>query len=907
MRPIWDSIRGRLILLVGLGLLPTLGLLLFISLQARASVDRGVETNARSTRQLVAVGQENLVAGVRLVLSTLAETGRVRAGGAGCHDLLAAVLDLSVSFSDLWVTDAEGQVLCSARETGQPASVAGKPWLALVLSTRDFAVGEYELSPATGEPVIFFAAPVLDELDELIGVVAGEVPLTRLAEVPAGGNIPPTADIIVFDRRGTVLTRFPVAEGMVGQQLGDSPLAQAVLTNENTARELPGPDGDVRLYAYRPLGQNATLGLYLAVGFSRQLALANFDAQLALYAGVILALTLLNLGLAYVAGIQLVLRPVEALARGFRRLRQGDLAARVAMGDSRTDFGALGQDFNATAEALQTRDAERQAAEVWLRQSEERYRTLFTQSGMCAAVFDDEGRIVEANDACAEMLGYPLEAMVGLSLWEITPLADRAGSQASWGTWRQTRYRKDAYIFQRKDGGLAYVDYNAAANVMPGHHLWMMRDVSERRRAELENHVLADIGRALEASLEPKARLRGVLNALVPAMADWCVAHLTGPEGKPVLEGVAHADPAQAAQLEEAAQRHALDATPAAEPAQVFATAKLAFIPNLAPAPDGETPVWPLLREMGAYSLIIIPLVARGRTLGVLTLARTQASRSYIQDDVMLMGAVGRRCALALDNARLFEETQVLNLQLEQRVAERTEQLRRSLEEVQASHEALRSLSRQLQSARETERRHIAREIHDELGGALTGLKMDIVGLRGRLSSDRDISALTAKADGMATLIDTTIQTVRRLASELHPSQLDDLGLVAALEWLVSDFATRTGLSVHFETNVDYLELSADQAIALYRTAQESLTNVARHASASGVNVSVTLMDQALRMVIADDGRGITADEIGRPGSLGLVGMRERIFSVAGELTIEGVPGHGTSINVRVPLSSASE
>ncbi len=784
MYPIWNSLRSRLILLVGLGLLPTLGLLLFASLQARQSVYSQVETDARSVRQLVAIGQENLVAGVRLVLTTLAETPEVRAGGAACGVLLADVLARSASYTDLLVADTSGQVLCQALEAGQPASVLGRPWLALALDTRRFTLGEYELSPATGEPVLFFASPLLDGQDEPFGVVVAEVPLARLADVVAGVTVPPTADIITFDRQGAVLTRYPTAEGLLGQRLDGSPLLQAILTGEDAAQELPGPDGDSRLYAYRPLGREADLGLYLAVGLSRQQALMKFDRQILLYGGVIIALTLLTVGLAYLTGIQLVLRPVETLAHGFRRLRQGDLAARVHMGDTRTDLGALGQDFNATAEALQSRDGERQAA-------------------------------------------------------------------------------------------------------------------------ELTNQVLAEAGRALEASLDPAARLRGVLDAVVPAMADWCVAHLAGQEGEPVLEGVAHADPEQAVQLEAAARRHAPEAASAAEPAQVLASGKLAFLPKLNAGPAEDAPAWPVLREMAAASLICVPLVARGRTLGVLTLARAQAGRRFVWGDVWLALEVSRRAALALDNARLFEDAQALNLQLEQRVAARTQQLRQSLDEVQASREALRRLSRQLQSARETERRHIAREIHDELGGALTGLKMDAVTLRKGLPPDQP--ALTDRADAMTALIDSTIQTVRRLASELRPSLLDDLGLAAALDWLAGDFGARTGLQVTFEADVERLELDPEQTIAFYRTAQESLTNVARHAQAASVEMRLTLSGQSLHLLVADDGRGITPDEIGQPGSLGLVGMRERIASVGGELSIEGRPGQGTRINVRLPLPPAAQ
>jgi PAS domain S-box-containing protein len=898
MKPIWNSLRGRLILLVGLGLLPTLGLLLFASLRARQSVSAEVEAEALSLRQLVAIGQENLVDGVRLVLATLAETPEVRAAGPGCDQLLADVMAQAPSYADLLVLDAAGRVVCGAHRPGQALAPVGRPWFDQPLATGQFTLGEYEVSAVTGEPVLCFGYPLLDEQGQVAGVVAAEVPLARLAEVAAAIEAPEDAAILTLDRRGTVLTRNPDAEGMVGDQVGDVPLLQTVLSGETATRELPGLDGVQRLYAFRPLGREGELGLYLAVGLSRQKALAAFDAQIIRYGSVIVALTLLALGLAYVTGIQLVLRPVEALARGFRRLRQGDLAARVHMGDARTDLGALGQDFNATAEALQAREAERRAAEARLLQSEQRYRTLFTHGGMCAAVFDDDGQFLEVNAACADMLGYPLEAIVGLSLWDVTPTTDRAAGQAAWRTWIGTGERSGAYTFLRRDGGLAQVDYHAAANVMPGHHLWMMRDVTERKRAELSNQVLADAGQALEASLDPSARLRGVLAAIVPALADWCAAHLVGPDGQAVIEDAAHADPARLPSLQTALQQHPLGADDAAEPAQVLRTGKLGYYPTL----DPSAAAWAPVGELEAGGLICIPLVARGRTLGVLTLARARGARQFVWADVALALEVGRRAALAVDNARLFDDAQALNIQLEQRVAERTWQLRQSLEEVQASREALRQLSRRLQSARETERRHIAREIHDELGGALTGLKMDAVALRNGLAPEQ--GALSAKAGAMTTLIDTTIQTVRRLATELRPSLLDDLGLVAALEWLANDFGTRTGLKVAFAANLEQADLDAEQAIALYRTAQESLTNVARHAGATRVDLRLTHDGQALLLAVADDGRGITPDEVGRPGSLGLVGMRERMAGVGGELTIDGAPGRGTRISARLPLAA---
>jgi len=223
-------------------------------------------------------------------------------------------------------------------------------------------------------------------------------------------------------------------------------------------------------------------------------------------------------------------------------------------------------------------------------------------------------------------------------------------------------------------------------------------------------------------------------------------------------------------------------------------------------------------------------------------------------------------------------------------------------EEVGRSHQQLRRLSAHLEGAREDERARMAREIHDELGGTLTGLKMDLAQLR-RAAGTLDARALE-KLDAFAQAIDQSVETVRRIASELRPAILDDFGLLAAMEWHLGEFERRSGLKCTWSCSIDDLQLPAEAAIAVYRVFQESLTNVARHAAARQVAVSVNASDGRLVLQVTDDGRGISREEVLGTKSLGLTGMRERIGLLGGKLDIEGAPGQGTTVLVELPLNT---
>jgi len=228
----------------------------------------------------------------------------------------------------------------------------------------------------------------------------------------------------------------------------------------------------------------------------------------------------------------------------------------------------------------------------------------------------------------------------------------------------------------------------------------------------------------------------------------------------------------------------------------------------------------------------------------------------------------------------------------------------RAAEELEQSRAELRALAIRLQAIREEERTRIAREIHDELGQALTALKLDLAWM----GSNRPRGARTSGPIGMidssiTARIDDTMQIVRRIASELRPSVLDQLGLEAAIETLVQETTQRTGIAITLHAQ-EFPRLPDDLASHAFRIIQEALTNVTRHSKATRVEVAVRRAGGALILGVSDNGVGFAPDTLSGLRSLGLVGMRERALACGGVLMVQGKPGEGTSIVVTIPLKT---
>ena len=217
------------------------------------------------------------------------------------------------------------------------------------------------------------------------------------------------------------------------------------------------------------------------------------------------------------------------------------------------------------------------------------------------------------------------------------------------------------------------------------------------------------------------------------------------------------------------------------------------------------------------------------------------------------------------------------------------------------SHEQLRQLAMHMEKLREAERTHMAREIHDELGQQLTGLKMDISWLNKKIKTDDE--AIKIKLKDTISLIDKTVITVRKIATDLRPSILDDLGLIAAMEWQSEEFQKRSEITTNFHSNVSQITISPELATGLFRIYQESLTNILRHAEAEEVNSYLKLNNDSIELVIKDNGKGFIMENIESKKTLGLLGMKERITLLGGSYEINSIPGNGTNIIISLPMT----
>jgi len=223
---------------------------------------------------------------------------------------------------------------------------------------------------------------------------------------------------------------------------------------------------------------------------------------------------------------------------------------------------------------------------------------------------------------------------------------------------------------------------------------------------------------------------------------------------------------------------------------------------------------------------------------------------------------------------------------------------RQAEEDQRLSEEQLRELAKRLQEVREQERRRIAIEIHDRLGQALTGMKLDLAWLERRLPAD-DVTH--QRAQGILTQVDGAIESVKRLAAELRPAVLDTLGLRAAIEWQAAEFRERTGVPCHLELPPAEPAIDEQRSTALFRVLQEALTNVARHAGARRVDIRLASEDGQVVLEVSDDGKGIGDRQTTGPRSLGIAGMRERVAACGGRLRLATRQPGGTVLEARVP------
>lgn len=291
-------------------------------------------------------------------------------------------------------------------------------------------------------------------------------------------------------------------------------------------------------------------------------------------------------------------------------------------------------------------------------------------------------------------------------------------------------------------------------------------------------------------------------------------------------------------------------------------------------------------RERSRYTPIIFLTAAYEDTSSV-TRGYEAGAVDYIVKPLM-PEVLKSKIAVFVD---LFQKNAALVAEIKERKAAESD--------LKASEENLRALAAHLQSVREEEWTRIAREFHDQLGQELTALKMDANWIASRLP--RHSQALRERAQAMSDQIDATVASVRQIVSRLRADVLDQLGLAAALEWQADEFQRRSGIRCNVTLPVETVELDPARSTALFRICQELLTNVARHANATRVEVAVRPEGGRVVLAVEDNGRGIDGEAAVSPKSLGLLGVRERVLPFGGRVDVDGTQGRGTLVRVTLP------
>lgn len=522
---------------------------------------------------------------------------------------------------------------------------------------------------------------------------------------------------------------------------------------------------------------------------------------------------------------------------------------------------------------------EQKQAEETLRESEERYRSLFDRVPVGLYRTTPEGQILDVNPALVQMQRYPdRESMLAVNVADFYVYPEE---RERWlVTLQRNGIARDFEFQQRRyDGSIIWVRSSArAVRDADGRLLYyegVVEDVTERKQAEekLRQYsnrlrIMRQIDQAILAAQSPTEIAQVALSRLhhlVPCQ--WASVVVFDPNMQNTTVLATYMDGTTRA-----------GADPRVPPAvhtitEMLRRERISFVSDLRTLPN-PSPMDQALLDKGVRAYLNVPLIVQGgEVIGALNLG-SEKPGAFEGDHMEVARSVANSLAIAIQNARLFEQ-------------------------VRTGRERLQALSRRLVEAQETAGRRIARELHDEVGQALTGLMLTL-----------RICARTADED-MRTNLEEAMQVVnelmvrvRELSLDLRPAMLDDLGLLPALLWHFDRFAAQTGVQVNFKhTGLEGRRFTSEVETAAYRVVQEALTNIARHASVNEATVRAWVSEDMLGIQVEDRGTGFDPETVLTAGTTGgLTGMYERVTLLGGQLIVESAPGHGTRLTAELPL-----
>lgn len=674
------NLRVRLISLVLAALLPALGFSLYSYFEHRAHTAAAAQQQALTLARYTADRNAQLVTSTRELLTLLARLPEVRAGTAEeCNALFAGLFPGNENYSNIGVIEPNGRLSCSAVPFTGTVDLSDRAYFRTAVETRAFAVGDYQVGRVTGESTINFAYPVLSEAD-VRGVVYAAVDLDWLNRLAAESELPAGSTLTLLDSRGTILARYPDPDRWVGQEVEISPLLNATIAERREGvAELAGMDGVSRLYAFTPVGgqdgaARAAEGVerrdvYVTVGIPASVAYAEADEMLARNLTILGLSALLGLLAARIVAGYLVLGNLEGLVVATRRLGRGDLRARTGLRYQKGELGELARSFDEMAQALETRQAQAEQAAISTRESEKKYRSLFTHMNEGFAlneiVYDESGRpvdyvITEVNSQFEALTGVKREDAIGQRASKLyntgtgeAPYLDVFARIAEGGDpaifesyFPQAGRRFSIAGFSPEKGQFATVFADITKEKLAQEH-------AERQLSRLA--ALRNIDLAITSSLDPRVIFQVLLDEVTTQLrVDAADILILNPHAQ-TLEYVA----GRGFHFGRMRRSHVRMGEGHAGRAALHR--QVVSIPDLQEGSDSLQP--PLVTGELAVAYYAVPLVAKGQVKGVLEVFHRQALDPD-EEWLNFLEALAGQAAIAIDNATLFNELEKSNVAL---------------------------------------------------------------------------------------------------------------------------------------------------------------------------------------------------------------------------------------------------
>ena len=859
-----SGLRVRLLALILLAVIPLLALIFYTDGAWRSHDVRDTNRYALGLARLAAAHHAQMVQGARDLLVSVTQVPEMRqVDSMGCERVLAAFRGSFPKYANFGIVQADGSVSCSAVPAHGSINLGDRLFFRRVLETRGFVAGDVAIGRIVGKATMHFAAPILDATDRIQAVVFAGLDLDWLDTHLTLADLPANATVTLMDHTGVILARAPDGSQWVGQSALTAPVVRAIVDGKREGTAIAQDlDGVEKLLAFAPLrGSSVDGGLYVAVAIPLTEAFSEADQLLKRSLGILGGVSLLVVLVTWVGSDAFVLRQVRAMLGMTQRLSRGDLTARSGGASGSGELAELARAFDHMAAELEKRHAEARGAEEALRKAND---------DLEKRVQERTAHLVVANEAQQVALRDLKRAQDHLEEQQ----AQLAGIIETAMEAIITIDEDDRVIVFNREAERIFRIPASEAIGRP-----VDRFVPERFRAAhreglrlLRHHGVVEkkIGLARSAVA---IRADGEEFSIEAAVSE---VEIRGER----LHTIVLRDISERLRTEEMLRKLSLAVEQTTE--SVFITNREGLIEYVNPAFEKLTGY---RREE-----------AIGRTPRILKSGEHDAAFYGKLWTTILSGQVYSCVFLNRKKSgeRYYEEQTIAPIRDDGRQITHFVAAGRDVTERKRTEEALRRLNAQLE--REAER--IAHTLHDEAGPLLTSAHITLADVARDLppSAQERLSGVRAHLDGIE-------QHLRRLSHELRPRILDDLGLEAAVEFLVEGFMKRTGVAVTVETNLDG-RLPQIVETTMYRVVQEGLTNAARHARPTRIGVQIAHDGKTIRCAIRDNGAGFKVEEVfGHRGeaSLGLVGTGDRVEALGGTFAVASVPGEGTEVLVVLP------